>query len=279
MNKSIKYLLSATVAISMASCSTGYYLSNSQNVNLNQTQVVLSQANFRVVKQVKVTYVYQNLHTMRFYASQLKVSAYAALVQEANLTGAQTIINVTVEQVQRKSQNFWTVAFGSPSKYEQAIIVSGTVIEFLPEGVTPTTNHEIVNGATTDNIQNATDDQVINRESSSENGKVVQHTTISGNVQSVETGHILPQVDTNSQRSEYSLLEERYATAYPSFWKDIKKVRKLLLMARMNKEWHKVTTFLLSDNEKQIIALMQEIPRQGNINSAELNKLFIKYAG
>ncbi|MCI5681785.1 MAG: hypothetical protein MR293_07450 [Bacteroidales bacterium] len=113
MNKSIKFLLVAVAAISMASCSTGYYLSNSQNVNLSQTQVVLSQANFQVVKQVKVTYVYKNLHSMRFNASQMKESAYAALVKEAKLTGAQTLINVTMEQVQRKSQNFWTYVLAS----------------------------------------------------------------------------------------------------------------------------------------------------------------------
>ena len=137
MKKQLMYLLTAIVTIGMASCSTGRYVNNSQNVNLSQTQVVLSQANFRVVKQVSVTYVYENLHAMRFNANQMRESAYAALVKKAQLTGAQTIINVTMEQIQRKSQNFWTMFFGFPPKYQQAILVSGTVIEFLPEGVTP----------------------------------------------------------------------------------------------------------------------------------------------
>lgn len=98
--------------------------------------MVLSQANFRVVKQVSVTYIYTNQNTKHFNANQLKESAYAALVKKAGLTGAQTIINVTMEQIQRESHNFWTALFFAP-KYQQAILVSGTVIEFLPEGVTP----------------------------------------------------------------------------------------------------------------------------------------------
>ena len=130
-------LLTAAIAIGMVSCSTGRYVNNSLNFNTNQTQVVLSKANFQVVKHVKVNYVYKNLHSMRFNANQLKESAYAALVKEANLIGAQTIINVTMEQIQRESQNFWTFVFGFPKKYEQAILVSGTVIEFLPEGTAP----------------------------------------------------------------------------------------------------------------------------------------------
>ncbi len=105
----------------MASCSTGRYLNNSQNVNLNQTQVVLSQANFKVVKQISTTYVYKS--SMKFSADQLKESAYAALVKEAKLTGFQTIVNITMEQVDRAS-GFWV------PKYQQAVLVSGTVIEF-----------------------------------------------------------------------------------------------------------------------------------------------------
>ncbi len=110
------------VGLFMASCSTGRYVANSQNLNLNQTQVVLSEANFKVVKQVQTSVVYKA--SLKFSAEQLKQSAYAALVKEAKLTGAQTIVNVTMEQVQRLSGII-------VPKEENAIVVSGTVIEFI----------------------------------------------------------------------------------------------------------------------------------------------------
>lgn len=121
MKKNFLFAIVAVIAMCMASCSTGRYLNNSQNVNLNQTQVVLSQANFKVVKHISTTYVYKT--SMKFSADQLKESAYAALVKEAQLTGSQTIVNVTMEQVDRAS-GFYT------KKYQQAVVVSGTVIEF-----------------------------------------------------------------------------------------------------------------------------------------------------
>lgn len=122
MKKHFVYLLFAAVACCITGCSTGKYVNNSQNVNLNQTQVVLSQANFRVVKQVSTTYVYKG-SMKKFNANQLKESAYAALVREANLTGAQTIVNVTMEMLEREGGYFFKT-------YQQSVLVSGTVIEF-----------------------------------------------------------------------------------------------------------------------------------------------------
>lgn len=105
--KKINFLIVAVIAVFMASCSTGRYVSNSTNLNLNQTQVVLSEANFKVVKTVQTYVVYKN--TMKFDPEQLKQSAYAALLREADLKGAQTIINVTMEQVERVSSFGFTV--------------------------------------------------------------------------------------------------------------------------------------------------------------------------
>lgn len=123
--KKVLYVAMAVIALSMASCSTGNYLTTSSNLNLNQTQVVLSEANFKVVKQVSTSIVYQS--KLKFDAAQLKQSAYAALLKEAKLTGSQTIINVTMEQIVRKKAAF--LGLGIP-KFENAILVSGTVIEF-----------------------------------------------------------------------------------------------------------------------------------------------------
>ncbi|MGM9837419.1 MAG: DUF6567 family protein [Paludibacteraceae bacterium] len=121
--KKFIYVAIAVIAIGMASCSTGNYITSSYNLNQNQTQVVLSEANFKVVKSVSTSVVYKQ--KLKFDAQQLKQSAYAALVKEAKLTGSQTIINVTMEQVRRESRNL--LGF---RKYENAILVSGTVIEF-----------------------------------------------------------------------------------------------------------------------------------------------------
>ena len=121
--KKLIYVAVAFVALGMASCSTGNYVTSSFNLNQNQTQVVLSEANFKVVKQVSTSVVYKQ--GLKFDAEQLKQSAYAALLKEAKLTGSQTLINVTSEQVRREKLNM----FGFP-KYENAILVSGTVIEF-----------------------------------------------------------------------------------------------------------------------------------------------------
>ncbi len=110
------------VGLFLASCSTGRYVPNSFNQNLNQTQVVLSEANFRVVKHVSTSVVFRQ--SLRFDADQLSQSAYAALVRKANLTGSQVLINITMEQVKRES-GFWTI------KEDNALLVSGTVIEFI----------------------------------------------------------------------------------------------------------------------------------------------------
>ena len=120
--KKIFIVLVVIVAITMASCSTGRYVGNSKNLNMNQTQVVLSEANFKVVKTVQTHVVFKQ--GMKFSAEQLQQSAYAALLKEANLTGSQVLINVTMEQVQRVKGVYMP-------KEDNAILVTGTVIEFL----------------------------------------------------------------------------------------------------------------------------------------------------
>ncbi len=120
----MKKLLIAAVAVCavlLSSCSTGRYLGHTSNVNMNQTQVVLSNANFKVVKQVQKIVIFEQKYN--FSKMQLKESAYAALVREANLQGSQAIINVTFEEVQR-------VSGAMVPKTQSAVLVQGTVIEF-----------------------------------------------------------------------------------------------------------------------------------------------------
>ena len=120
--KKLFIALVVIIAITMASCSTGRYVGNSKNLNMNQTQVVLSEANFKVVKTVQTHVVFKQ--GMKFSAEQLQQSAYAALLKEANLTGSQVLINVTMERVQRLKGLYMP-------KEDNAVLVTGTVIEFL----------------------------------------------------------------------------------------------------------------------------------------------------
>ncbi len=111
------------IGLGLSSCSSvGRYANPSQNLNLNQTQVVLSEANFKVVKHVSLPVIYTQ-SAMRFDSDQLKQGAYAELLRKANLTGSQALINVTVELVERKGN--------MSGKKEWAIIASGIVIEFI----------------------------------------------------------------------------------------------------------------------------------------------------
>ncbi|MGN0186381.1 MAG: DUF6567 family protein [Paludibacteraceae bacterium] len=117
--------VAAIATLTLASCSTGKYLNTSSNLNMNQTQVVLSEANYKVVKHVQTSVVYKQ--KVNFDAKQLQQSAYAALVKEANLKGSQALVNVTIEQVNREKAAFLGLGI---KKYESALIVSGLVIEF-----------------------------------------------------------------------------------------------------------------------------------------------------
>ena len=111
----------AVCTLALSSCSYGRYLGHTANVNVNQTQVVLSNANFKVVKQVSKVVIFEQKYN--FKSSQLKESAYAALLKEAKLEGAQTLINVTFEEVQR-------VSGSTVPKTQSAVLVQGIVIEF-----------------------------------------------------------------------------------------------------------------------------------------------------
>lgn len=118
MKKISMMLLVAVFMLGMASCSTGRYLNNSVNGMGIQTQVVLSNANFKIVKTVQTTVVYKS--SMKFSEEQLKQSAYAALLKEANLQGSQALVNVTMENIVRAGL----------IKVDNAILVTGMVIEF-----------------------------------------------------------------------------------------------------------------------------------------------------
>lgn len=93
----LKYFFIAVVSLVLLS-SCGMTSNMSQNINQNQTNVVLSQANFHVVKtvstQVSSTY-FLGLGGMSKKA--LRSNAIAELTKKAELTGSQALINISVK--------------------------------------------------------------------------------------------------------------------------------------------------------------------------------------
>ena len=114
-----KYFIIAIVSLILTSC--GLTSNLSQNINENQTSVVLSQANFHVVKtvqaKVSATYIF-GLGGLSKKA--LKNNAIAELTKEARLTGSQALINITVKSAV-KTVLFWS---------QNTFYAEATVIEF-----------------------------------------------------------------------------------------------------------------------------------------------------
>lgn len=106
-------LISALLIVS--SC---YTVSNfaTSNVNLNQTNVVLSQKNFHIVKTVTTSMEHRRFHAKK---EVLYGDLVADLTEKAQLTGSQALVNITFKEVKRGTV------------FQKKIITaSATVIEF-----------------------------------------------------------------------------------------------------------------------------------------------------
>lgn len=116
----IKYFFIAIVSVMLLS-GCGLTSNMSQNVNANQTNVVLSQANFHVVKtvsaEVSSTYFFGIGGLNKKALSQ---NAVAELTKKAGLTGSQALVNVTVKSAV-KSVLIWS---------QVTFYAEATVIEF-----------------------------------------------------------------------------------------------------------------------------------------------------
>lgn len=98
------------VGFSFASCSR--YVANSYNLNFNQTQVVLSEANYKILGQVSGEA--SGVGSKRL----IENNAYADMVKNANLTGSQALIFVNYEKATK---------LGGYAK----VVVTATKIEFV----------------------------------------------------------------------------------------------------------------------------------------------------
>lgn len=120
MKKILSRIAMAVAAvILLVSCGVSQNLTT--NTNLNQTNVVLSQKNFHVVKTVKAeasaTYIFGigGLSKKALYTN-----AVAELTKKANLNGSQALVNVTVKNSGK------VILFFNKLTYH----AEGTVVEF-----------------------------------------------------------------------------------------------------------------------------------------------------
>ncbi len=131
--KKFNYLL--LVVILTTGCATGYYAPHNVNQFGAQTQVVLNQANFRIVRNLEVVIDINNSNLKR---ADVEKSAYAELLRRANLTGSQALINVVIEEVRRERTNIFLSLFaGGLRKYTQHVAARATIIEFLDANGNP----------------------------------------------------------------------------------------------------------------------------------------------
>lgn len=120
MKKHLSKIVMAMVAVLLlVSCGVSQHMTS--NANVNQTNVVLSQKNFHVVKnletEVSSTYIFGFGGCSK---KALHNNAVAELTKKANLTGSQALVNVTVKHSSKMILFYNKLTFHA----------SGTVIEF-----------------------------------------------------------------------------------------------------------------------------------------------------
>ena len=90
-----KVVMAVAAVLLLASCGVNANLTT--NRNLNQTNVVLAQKNFHVVKNVEAEVTAEYWFGLGGLGKQaLQGNALAELTKEANLTGSQALVNVTL---------------------------------------------------------------------------------------------------------------------------------------------------------------------------------------
>ena len=138
--RKLNYLIGVSlVAIIATSCSTITYMPHNVNNYGTQTQVVLSQANFKIIGDVEYTYAYDK---NSIGLEKAKNCAYMQLLSNCNLKGSQALINVSIEEIRKDYSDWWRNMWSGAvmPKRQQYVVARATIIEFLPEGVTPESN-------------------------------------------------------------------------------------------------------------------------------------------
>ena len=118
-----KLLLIAVIACAMflTGCSAHWY--QSSNASVAKTEVVLSQKNFKVIGQAEgVATITQIIGIGGCSQKEVRSNAVAEMFKNANLTGAQTVININVKQAMTGVPPFFVRTTYS---------ATGTIIEFI----------------------------------------------------------------------------------------------------------------------------------------------------
>ena len=127
-----KLIIASIVTLMLSSCAVGTYMPSALNNYGTQTQVVLSGANYRIVRDVEAVIEVDNSNLKR---KDVERSAYGELLRQYKLTGSQAFINVSIEQVRRESMGFFRALFVGIPKVKQYVAARATIIEFLqPNG-------------------------------------------------------------------------------------------------------------------------------------------------
>ena len=127
-----KLIIASIVTLMLSSCAVGTYMPGALNNYGTQTQVVLSGANFRIVRDVEVVIEVDNSNLKR---QDVERGAYGELLRQYKLTGSQAFINVSIEEVRRESMGFFRALFVGVPKVKQYVAARATIIEFLqPNG-------------------------------------------------------------------------------------------------------------------------------------------------
>ena len=119
--KHLSLLVTSVLLLLFATgCGVSSYMT--QNQNQNQTNVVLSDSNYKVVKTVEAAVTNSYVFGIGGLSKKALMSnAVSELTKKANLTGSQALVNVTV-QVQNKIILVWN---------RKTVVAHGTVVEFI----------------------------------------------------------------------------------------------------------------------------------------------------
>ena len=135
MKKINYFIVLLMVACIFGSCAVGSYVPTTLNVGGVSTQVVLSQANYRVVRNIETVVEINNDNLRR---ADVEKSAFAELTRKYPLTGSQAYINVVLEEIRREKFGMG----GGIQKRKQFVAVRATIIEFLQENGQPVSSVE-----------------------------------------------------------------------------------------------------------------------------------------
>ena len=124
MKKIYYFVALLFVACIFTSCHVGRYVPSTLNVGGVSTNVVLSQANFRVLRNIEAVIEVNNYNLRR---ADVEKSAFAELMRKYPITGSQAYINVVVEEIRREGYS----GGGTLSDLKQYVAVRATIIEFL----------------------------------------------------------------------------------------------------------------------------------------------------